>query len=278
MGNAAKRKRTKHGISRPGPAARVAEARLHEEVLSAVTENARERKARQRARDRERLESSQLLAVEPLDPDREAGDYLPVRDLNRRSLRLAQYIVEELRSCPGPFSRKDVMEKVLRHDVVSPLLPVYYPRPQEAKVIHSFIENFKHELQLVKVANSNELLARKSALLDAAVSLGIDGVRSLSRVLDTTTDSINLALTRRVYAFDTQDTVPKLRLQRLKRAGLSDYIKQCVDVWWNGQTKVSPNQKDVIRHRVGRVQWLEPHPTHYLCETQVSFTLQVSFF
>jgi hypothetical protein len=32
----------------------------------------------------------------------------------------------------------------------------------------------------VKVANSNEFLARKSTLLDAAVSLGIDGVTALS--------------------------------------------------------------------------------------------------
>jgi len=89
MGNVAKRKHSKNGSSHPGPAARIAEACMHEEVLSAVTENARERKARQRARDRERLESSQLLAVEPPDPDHRAGDYLPVRDLNRRSLRLA---------------------------------------------------------------------------------------------------------------------------------------------------------------------------------------------
>jgi hypothetical protein len=275
MGNAAKRQRTRHGISRPGPAARLAQARLQEELQAVVAENARERKARQRARDRQRVEETQLLV--DLSPDPEGEDHLTVRELNRRSLRLAQYIVEELRSCPGPSSRRDVMERVMRHDIVWPLLPVYYPRPQEAKVIHSFVENFKHELQLVKVANSNELLARKSALLDVAVSLGNGGVRGLSRILDTTTESINLALTRRVYASDVQDTVPRLRLQRQKRGGLSDYTKQCVYVWWNSQTKVSPNKKDIVRHRVGRNEWVEPHPTHYLCETQVSFRMKVSF-
>jgi hypothetical protein len=79
----------------------------------------------------------------------------------------------------------------MHHNIVWLLLPAYYPRPQEAKVIHNFIENFKHELQLVKVANSNEFLARKSALLDAAISLGIDRVTILLRVLDTLTESIN---------------------------------------------------------------------------------------
>jgi len=62
-------------------------------------------------------------------------------------------------------------------------------------------------LQLVKVANSSELLARKSALLDAAVSLRIDEVRPLSRALDTSTKSINIALSRRVYALGSQDAV-----------------------------------------------------------------------
>jgi hypothetical protein len=106
------------------------------------------------------------------------------------------------------------LERVIRHNIVWLLLLVYYPRPQEAKVIHNFIENFKHELQLVKVANSNEFLARKSALLDATVSLGIDGVTTLSRVLDTSTESINLVFHRRVYASDVVERIPRLWLVR----------------------------------------------------------------
>ena len=159
------------------------------------------------------------------------------------------------------------MERVLCHNNVSPSLHEYYAWPQEAKVIHSFIENFKNELQFVKVANSNELLARKSALLDAAVSLGIDGIRPLSRVLETSTGSITVALNRRIQAGDTEETVLGLRLHRKKRGGLSDYVKHCIELWWNVQTKVSPNRKDVIKHRVDWNDWAEPHPTHYLCDS-----------
>jgi hypothetical protein len=119
----------------------------------------------------------------------------------------------------------------MRHNIVWPLLPAYYPRPQEAKVIHNFIENFKHELQLVKVANSNEFLARKRALLDVAVCLGIDGMTALSRVVDTSTESINLVLHRRVYAPDVVERILRLRLVCEKRAGLSEYVKECIEVW-----------------------------------------------
>lgn len=267
MGNAAKRQRVRGGVSRPGPAARAAAARMEEEQKTVSREMARARKALQRAREREREEETRGLASEPLHDD--TRDQMSVRELNRISLRIVKYIVGELRSCPGPSSRRDAIERVMRHNAFWPLLPLYYPRPQEAKVTYGFIENFKNELQLVKVANSNERLARKSVLLDAAVSLGVDGVSALSRVLDTSASSINIAMNRRVYGLSPEEIVPRLRLNRQKRGGLSDYVKLQIEIWWNRQTKVSPNKKDVVKHRVGRNLWVEPHPTHYLCETQV---------
>jgi hypothetical protein len=172
-----------------------------------MAEAARERKALQRARQRAREALLQQLASE-----QGMEDHLIVREMNQVSLFIAQYIVGELRSCPSPSSRRDVLERMMLYNIVWPLLPIYYPRPQEAKVIHNFIENFEHELQLVKVANSNKFLARKSALLDTAVSLWIDGVSALSRVLDTTIESINLALHRRVYVLDAIERVPRLCL------------------------------------------------------------------
>ena len=77
---------------------------------------------------------------------------------------------------------------------------------------------------------------------------------------------------------DSQGLLPKLRLSRQKRVGLSDYVKQCVLQWWKVQTKVSPNKKGIVRHRVGRNLWLPPHSTHYLSETQVSSLLHSIHF
>lgn len=96
-------------------------------------------------------------------------------------------------------------------------------------------------------------------------------MNALSRVSDTTKKSISIAMRRRVPDVEFQGLLPKLRLSRQKRAGLSQYVKGCVLQWWKQQTKVSPNKKDIVKHRVGRNQWLPPHPTHYLCETHVSY-------
>ena len=268
MGNSAKRQRQRHGIRQPSPATRESEAMVVEDDRIARQNAARVRKSNQRAREREREHEARDLAAET--STRDVSDVLSVRDMNRVSLRIAQFIVGELRGCPGPYSRKEVVERVMRHNSVWPLLPNYYPRPQEAIAIHAFLENFKNELQLVKLANSNNLLARKSALLDAAMSLGVDGVAALSRVLETSPSSLTLAMNRRVYGANPDERVPRLRLNRQKREGVSDYIKQQVEEWWNSQTKVSPNKKDIVRQNIGRKLWSEPHPTHYLCETQVT--------
>ena len=56
------------------------------------------------------------------------------------------------------------------------------------------------------------MLARKSALLDAAVNSGCNvRVNALSRVLDTTKQSISIAMRRRVLDVDSQGLLPKLR-------------------------------------------------------------------
>ena len=158
-------------------------------------------------------------------------------------------------------------------------MPDCYYGPQEARVRNAFIESFKCELDLVKFANSHDLLARKFALLDAAVSSGFTGVCALSRIVGSTKQSINIALKRRVHSeVDSQGSLPKLHLSRQNRGGLSDYMKDCVLAWWKSQTKVSPNKKDIVRHRVGRNDWLPPHPTHFLSETQVHFLLLLVHF
>ena len=270
MGNTAKRRRVREGLSRPGLGQRIANVTDLESQRLVNATAARERKQRQSLRQRERVEETHLLTHDSSD-----GVLAPspnVRENSRISLKICRAIVQGLKECPNLSGRRDIMDRVLRHCTVSPFLPDCYHRPQDARARDAFIDSFKHELALVKVANSHDLLARKSALLDAAVSSGCNvGVNALSRVLDTTKKSISIAIKRRVPEAGFQGPLPKLRLSRQKRAGLSEDVKQCVLQWWTLQTKVSPNKKDIVRHRVGRNLWLPPHPTHYLCETQVSF-------
>lgn len=280
MGNTAKRRRVREGVSRPGPEQRQREMeeldaeRERERQLTA--EAACERKRKQRLRERERLVvADALLEVDGEIDDAETPS-LTVRESNRIALRICEQIVKELGGLANLEGRRGVMERVLGNAMLVPLLPECYYPPVEAKARNALIDSLKHELGLVKFANSNNYLARKSALLDAAVSHGGDSsVCALSRVLGlTSTRSVASAYKRRVQEVDAELlSVPKLRSSRQKREGLSEYVKECVLSWWTTQTKVSPNKKDIVRHRVGRNDWLPPHPTHYLCETQVYFFL-----
>ena len=195
---------------------------------------------------------------------------MPERSKNRVSLRMAQYIVEELKSCPGPSSRREVLEKLLNHNTILPLLSEYYPRPAEARAIFMFIESFRNSLQAVATSHSKDTLARKGALMDAAVSAGFGGLGSLSRVLQTHPSNINAAMERRLGL----DAPSFALLMRKKRPGLSKYIRATVRTWWHQHTRVSPNKKDVTRHRVGPKEYVE-HPTHYLTDTQAN---HLSFF
>lgn len=117
-------------------------------------------------------------------------------------------------------------------------------------------------MEVVKVANSNELLARKSLLLYVAVSLEVDRVSALMCVHDTSTASINIAMNRRVYGLNLEEIMPRLCRNHHKRRGLSDYVKVQIEIWWNSSTKVLPNKKDVVKHSIGQYLWNEPHPMH----------------
>lgn len=63
--------------------------------------------------------------------------------------------------------------------------------------------------------------------------------------------------------------------QRAKRSdALSEEVKEKVILFWARETRVSPNKKDVVRHRLGPKQH-ETHPAHLLEISQVRFTTAV---
>lgn len=277
MGNSANRRRTRSRIIRPGPAAREEEARLRDELEREVAAEAQERQVRRtlanrgyqiahRNRIREQLIEGLTVANESVEPDL---DLMSRKDSVKMANRIVQCIVDELKNCPGPLSRHGVIDRVMGDNVVWPLFPDYYPHPVEAKAIESFVASFKSELDAVKNPYSNNLLARKGALLDAAVVSGVSGVRALSRVLSIKADNISRAVSRQSSRSEaTSKFVPLVRAKR--QDGLPELVKETIKTYWHEQTRVSPNKKDIVRKRIG-VRLYESHPTHYLTDTQVSF-------
>lgn len=267
MGNA-KLAQRRLGVSRPGPQVRAAAAVQAEAKRVVLAEQARIRMARMRARV---AEAAEVATRET--PDGLEAITMAERSSSRISNKLALAINEELRSCPTAECRRVVVEKLLNHNTFWPMLPEYYPRPQDAKSIFVFLESFRIELQSVKNANSKVFLARKGALLDAAVSKGCDGARSLGRVLQVHPRNIYAAVGRRI---GLEPANHFQLLERAKRAGLSDYVKEKVHLWWTEQTRVSPNKKDVTKKRTGRSEY-DVHATQYFTETQVCLLSRLRF-
>ena len=178
-------------MRRSGPAERTASMESAEAARLEKAERDRAYQRRHRERCSQGTEGGETTMKET------AEDAISSRDASRVAQKIVQSLSEELSLLPGPGCRQIVMEKVLRHGQVWPLLPYYYPRHLEAKSIHYLIQSFRAELQSLAIPFSNNMLSRRGALLDAAVSGSVGGVRALARVLGTKANYIQAALERR---------------------------------------------------------------------------------
>ena len=59
------------------------------------------------------------------------------------------------------------------------------------------------------------------------------------------------------------------RLPR-KDKEISEALKSLIEEFWKNNTRVSPNQRDVVRRRIGS-QNHDPHAKHFLDSTQTQF-------
>ena len=59
-----------------------------------------------------------------------------------------------------------------------------------------------------------------------------------------------------------------LRHERLEE--ISEALKSLTEIFWKNNTRVSPNQRDIVRKRIGS-QNRDPHAKHFLDSTQTQF-------
>lgn len=252
---------------RPGPAERAALMESAEATRLEKAERNRVYQQRHREKSSVRLEGGEK-EISTRDTTTDEVDYISPRDASRVAQKIVTSISHELNALPGPQCRQTVFEKVLRHNQVWPLLPYYYPRHLEAKSIHDLIQSFRSELQSLSIPFSNNMLVRKGALLDAAVSGSVGGVRALARVLGTKPENIQAALERREeYEEGAPRFVPLRRQKRIDTT--TTYTVESVKAWWHSHTRVSPNRKDVVNKGGGVKRGGETHAKHYLTITLV---------
>ena len=210
MGNKAwsQRSRPHHA----GPSARAVDVESAEAAWLEKAERNHLYQQRHRERSALHLEEAAIFMKETT-PDE--IDAISTRDASRVAQMIVRCICDELNLLLGPLSWQTILEKVLRHNQVWPLLPYYYLRHIEVKSIHYLIQSLKAELQSLAIPFSNNMLSRKGALLDAAVNGTIGGVRALARVLGTKPENIQATLERRD---DFKEGVPRFTpLRRQKR-------------------------------------------------------------
>ena len=183
-------------------------------------------------------------------------------------------LVRLLERLPDPDFRSVIVDKVFAHERVQPLLPDYYPGPEEARAQWDILQNICSVLEAIKMPRSSGMLARKYAILEATVSeLDLD-ITNFHSILGTRKENLLATAERLRSAASTASTPFPLPSRKKRWGGLSEEVKVAVILWWIDQTRVTPRWQDVHRKRLGRNLY-DTHAAHLLLETQVHPTLPI---
>lgn len=232
----------------------------------------RERVRRFRARKASReasLEASVLTEVEEaVIRDRNPCSRTIQRISADLSKNLANYAASLLKGYDQSIQHLS-LEKFLGQQVLGAMVPDFLKNPSEVKMRHSVLTNFREGItdHLVGVRPSNVVMA-KDIVCTFAASANLRSTRSVASVLGVDRRNIKRAMHRRVL-LDTKQDAFWLRYRSGGRTdSLTETVKEIVRRWWFSETTVSPNRKDIVRHRIG-VKNYDEHPTHYLQVSEV---------
>lgn len=256
------------GVSRVGPAERERQVELQAE----------------RQAERQRLcRARKKAAQRDLDHHNRICGGVQESVCGRQVRRATQSIIRSINSAlaifPGPATKELVMQKVL----CSPLVNVVVPESKKNLAQQEVINGLVKSLSEVKNPSLAPNLATKHAILTAAISSGCtSSFRQKARVLGVHPRNVHRAVARRKAMESLSGKFMwTLSIRKKRLDTLSAATKAAVLLWWLGETRMSPNRKEVVRKRLEAFVYDEK-PTQYLMETQVSFymcpqTFQILF-
>ena len=97
----------------------------------------------------------------------------------------------------------------------------------------------------------------------------IKSARQTSLLTGIARRNIKSGLVRRIALESRTDLVWAVSSCTKRVDALAPGATKLVEEFWTGNTRISPNRKDVVKKRIGAKQWIN-HPTHHLQESQVS--------
>ena len=149
------------------------------------------------------------------------------------------------------------------------MVPDFLVDPSKVKLRHSVLSNLKEGMadHLLGVRQSKIVMA-KDIVCTLASSSNMGSRRSVADVLGVDRRNLKRGMQRRLL-LDTQQNAFWLKYRSTCRSdALPVSATMVVIEWWTSETIVSPNRKDIVRHRIGLKQYAE-HPTHYLQVSEV---------
>ena len=130
MGNKARLQRSRPHCA--GPSARAADVESAEAARLEKAERNRLYQQCHHEKSALRLKEAEIFMKETTPDEINA---ISTWDASRVAQRIVRCICDELNLLPGPLTWQTILEKVLLHNQVWPLLPYYYRRHIEAKSI-----------------------------------------------------------------------------------------------------------------------------------------------
>lgn len=243
----------------------------------------RERVRKYRARQNESRAALESTAVrsESVDPKFSSLD---TKKIARTSATLAReigvYAAKKLKNHDIDVQHLTIM-KFLGQPVLKHIVPPFLSDPDAVKLRHEVIGSFQDGLQthLVGLRKAKSLLAKNIVTTLAVAPGGLGSERGVASLLGVDRRNIKKALARRVLLDNSQDAFWLRDLRRVRSAAISSSNKKTITNWWEEETTVSPNRKDIIRKWIAPKVYIE-HATHYLQLSQVTFIISsfISFF
>jgi hypothetical protein len=147
--------------------------------------------------------------------------------------RLERFLDNEMFGCRGDLTRNAVMEEFLGSEFVSPHLPSYYLAPADAQVQQHIVQGFQGRLEAVKGVYSWEMLAYRSALLEAAVSKGgcTRMGEAIARILKVRPKNIIQASERKARLVESGESEFALQVRKKRNDVLDTGTMTRVELW-----------------------------------------------
>lgn len=217
-----------------------------------------------------------VILTQSTDSGVAGGDNIEGERVNPRNRRCSwaaskvlMYLRRTLDSGFSEEEKKIVLQKCFSDELVRALDPELTAAVLKFRsAATTTVQSLRGALQTIRSGSIKGKSKVRNIVLTAAVSQG-DSQRRICNALGASRYLVRKAFQRRAEVDETGENLWAGGDRKRRSDALTAEETSAVCSWWETETTVSPNKRDVKRRRVG-VKEHETHATHYLQVSQVS--------